>query len=97
MRSLQLHGDRDLRLEEIERLAAIFENKVWHQRWEIAPGIFTPGGNDVAQIMDLAGVPASLTGKRVLDIGAWNGCCSFECERRGAAEVIAYGTAVRFV
>lgn len=55
------------------------------------PGIFTPGGNDVAQIMDWAGVPASLTGKRVLDIGAWNGCCSFECERRGAAEVIAIG------
>ena len=27
---------------------------------------------------------------RVLDIGAWNGCFSFECERRGAAEVVAY-------
>jgi tRNA (mo5U34)-methyltransferase len=25
----------------------------------------------------------------VLDVGAWNGCVSFECERRGAAEVVA--------
>jgi tRNA (mo5U34)-methyltransferase len=27
----------------------------------------------------------------VLDIGAWDGCLSFECERRGAAEVVALG------
>jgi tRNA (mo5U34)-methyltransferase len=26
---------------------------------------------------------------RVLDVGAWNGCFSFECERRGAREVLA--------
>src|SRR5205807_1365526 len=26
-----------------------------------------------------------------LDVGAWNGCLSLECERRGAAEVIALG------
>jgi tRNA (mo5U34)-methyltransferase len=30
-----------------------------------------------------------LNEKRVLDVGAWNGCFSFECERRGAREVIA--------
>jgi tRNA (mo5U34)-methyltransferase len=30
-----------------------------------------------------------LTGKRVLDVGAWHGCFSFECERRGAKEVVA--------
>ena len=38
-------------------------------------------------------MPEDLTGKRVLDIGAWNGCLSFECERRGAREVIALGPA----
>jgi tRNA (mo5U34)-methyltransferase len=27
----------------------------------------------------------------VLDIGAWNGCLSLECERRGAGEVLAIG------
>lgn len=39
--------------------------------------------------MERVGFPADLTGKRVLDIGAWNGCASFECERRGAREVVA--------
>lgn len=34
-------------------------------------------------------LPADLTGKSVIDIGAWNGGLSFECERRGAARVLA--------
>lgn len=69
----------------------MFEGIHWHQRWEVAPGIFTPGGNDVLELMSWAHVPARLDGKRVLDIGPWNGCFSFECERRGAAEVVALG------
>jgi tRNA (mo5U34)-methyltransferase len=36
----------------------------------------------------LFGLPEDLRGKRVLDIGAWDGWFSFECERRGA-EVVA--------
>ncbi|RME70243.1 MAG: hypothetical protein D6781_06735 [Verrucomicrobia bacterium] len=67
----------------------LFAGIHWHQRWEIAPGLFTPGRNPVAPICDAAGLPARLDGLRVLDVGAWNGCFSFECERRGAAEVVA--------
>jgi tRNA (mo5U34)-methyltransferase len=37
-------------------------------------------------------IPADLTGKSVLDIGAWDGFFSFECERRGAARVVAIDT-----
>jgi tRNA (mo5U34)-methyltransferase len=61
----------------------------WHQGWTIFPGMRTPGRSPVEVAMDLAGVPADLSGKRVLDIGAWNGCSTFECERRGAAEAVA--------
>ena len=61
----------------------------WHQRWEIFQDVFTPGRNSVEALMSRAGVPAVLSGKRVLDIGAFNCCCSFECERRGAGEVVA--------
>ena len=61
----------------------------WHQGWEVFPGVWTPGPSTVHVIMTQVGLPADLTGKRVLDIGAWNGCFSFECERRGAREVIA--------
>jgi tRNA (mo5U34)-methyltransferase len=35
------------------------------------------------------GLPASLEGRTVLDIGAWDGFFSFEAERRGAARVLA--------
>ena len=41
-------------------------------------------------MMSYCGVPEDLSGKRVLDVGAWNGGFTFECERRGAAEVVAY-------
>ena len=71
--------------------AKLFDGIYWHQRWEIAPGVFTPGRNDVASLMQWGNVPADLRGKRVLDIGAWNGCFSFECERRGASEILAIG------
>lgn len=68
-----------------------FQGVYWHQRWQIFDGIYTPGVNPVEQMLDALRVPRDLTGKRVLDIGAWNGCVSFECERRGAREVIALG------
>jgi len=37
-------------------------------------------------------IPEDLTGKSVLDIGAWDGFFSFECERRGASRVLAVDT-----
>jgi tRNA (mo5U34)-methyltransferase len=37
-------------------------------------------------------IPADLTGKTVLDIGAWDGFFSFEFERRGAKRVFAVDT-----
>jgi len=39
--------------------------------------------------LDSLGLPANMTGKRVLDIGAWDGFFAFEAERRGATEVVA--------
>jgi tRNA (mo5U34)-methyltransferase len=63
-------------------------DRPWFQGWEIRPGISVPGPNDIAAIMDRAGVSHDLSGKRVLDFGAYNGCVSLECERRGASEVV---------
>jgi tRNA (mo5U34)-methyltransferase len=68
-----------------------FDGCRFHQRWEIFEGVHTPGVNDIADICRRLEVPEDLSGRRVLDVGAWNGCLSFECERRGAAEVIALG------
>lgn len=72
----------------------------WHQRlsqqgwwhsFELPDGTRIEGVNSLeAQKSRLAQfpIPADLTGKRALDIGAWDGWFTFELERRGA-EVLA--------
>ena len=62
----------------------------WFHRIELAPGVFTPGVDDTPHKAALIQFPADLTGKSVLDIGAYDGYFSFEAERRGAAFVLAY-------
>ncbi len=61
----------------------------WHQRFELAPGVFTPGVNDINWLLGVSPLPESLVGKSVLDIGTTNGAMIFECERRGAERVVA--------
>jgi tRNA (mo5U34)-methyltransferase len=63
----------------------------WVQRFELAPGVMTPGTIDVAHQLAVAGMPADLTGQTVLDVGTLNGAIAFEAERRGAERVIALG------
>ena len=72
---------------EIQKL--IDSVQVWHHRIEVAPGIFTPGGQQTQELLATINLPQDLSGLRVLDLGARDGFFSFECERRGAAEVIA--------
>lgn len=69
---------------------ALFEGVHWHQSYELFEGVDVPGRNPVETLLRAIDLPRDLSGMRVLDIGAWNGCFSFECERRGAAEVVAY-------
>ena len=73
---------------DAERLIADSEF-LWHQRFELAPGVFTPGTNDVGFLCATAGMPAQLDGESVLDIGTTNGGVAFELERRGAGRVVA--------
>lgn len=72
-------------------LAQLFAGVHWHQQWEIFAGVLTPGRNPVQDLLAYANVPEDLTGKTVLDIGAWNGCFSAECVRRGASRVVGLG------
>lgn len=62
---------------------------IWHQRWELAPGVLTPGPNDIGWILDALGLPSDLAGMSVLDVGATNAAAAFEAERRGAQRVVA--------
>ena len=61
------------------------------QKWELFPNCIAKGGKDVLRHVQQLELPARLDGLRVLDIAPWNGFFSFECARRGAAEVISFG------
>lgn len=61
----------------------------WFQKYDIK-GVETPGVKDVYSHLAAMEMPESFRGMRVLDIGANDGFFSFEAERRGAAEVVAF-------
>ncbi|MEP7288887.1 MAG: DUF1698 domain-containing protein [Chloroflexota bacterium] len=62
----------------------------WFHKIQLAPDLITPGwSNPKEEKLPHYGLPADMTGMRVLDIGPAEGFFSFEAERRGAAEVIA--------
>lgn len=62
---------------------------VWHQRFELVPGVHTPGDHPLEYLFEVGALPEDLTGKRVLDIGTSNGGAAFLMERRGADPVVA--------
>jgi SAM-dependent methyltransferase len=62
---------------------------VWHQRFELAEGVYSPGASDIEWLMSKAEIPRRLDGATVLDVGTTNGGAAFECERRGARRVVA--------
>lgn len=66
---------------------AIAANPVWYHTIELAPGITTPGYVDMRKVASRV-LPDDLRGKRVLDVGTFDGFWAFEMERRGA-EVVA--------
>lgn len=61
----------------------------WFHAMDLGNGVQTKGIYDPQSRLPLLGLPEDLTGKCVLDIGAWDGFYSFECERRGAESVLA--------
>ncbi len=62
---------------------------IWHQRFELVPGVHTPGDHPLEYLFEVGAVPEDLRGKRVLDIGTSNGGAAFLMERRGAERVVA--------
>jgi tRNA (mo5U34)-methyltransferase len=62
---------------------------VWHQRFELVPGVDAPGTHDLDVLFQLAGIDDNLTGKTALDIGTANGGAAFLLERLGADRVVA--------
>jgi tRNA (mo5U34)-methyltransferase len=68
--------------EEVERLP-------WYHVMELPGGVVTPGVDDPRDRLALLRLPEDMSGLTVLDVGAWDGFFSFECEQRGAERVVA--------
>lgn len=63
-------------------------DKGWYHSFELPDGRKIEGYNKLATLQKRLSrfpIPQDLTGRRVLDIGAWDGWFSFEAEKRGAS------------
>jgi tRNA (mo5U34)-methyltransferase len=80
----EVRGPAMLRREMIERAEKI----KWYHAIDLGHYL-TKGRFNPAQAIHRYGIPDNLTGLTVLDVGAWDGWFSFECERRGAHRVVA--------
>ena len=65
-----------------------FHSLGWYHSIELPSGEVIPGLQTIDQLrfrLRQFAIPEDLSGKRVLDIGAWDGWFSFELEKRGAS------------
>ena len=74
---------------EVEELRTRVMARPWFHIMDLGHGIITPGLDKCARKAHHYGLPDRLDGLSVLDIGAYDGFWSFECERRGAKRVVA--------
>jgi len=76
--------------KKVEKEIARLQNLGWYHSIELPDGQVIPGIQTLDQLrtrLRQFPVPQDLRGKRVLDIGAWDGWFSFEMEKRGASVV----------
>lgn len=74
---------------DVEALRQQVQRIEWWHTMDLGHGIVTPGRDRSRRKLSRLRMPEDLTGRTVLDIGAWDGFFSFEAERRGAARVLA--------
>ncbi len=82
---MNLRGVDPLAAKEFLQQAKFY----WHEKFELAEGVFTPGVNDIDEMFAASNIPEDLTGMSVLDIGSTNGASAFIAEARGAFRVVA--------
>ncbi len=67
--------------------ARVAEVAPWYHTLDLGSGVVTEGMFDLRRLVDRYGLPDDLTGRRVLDVGTFDGFWAFEMERRGAQVV----------
>jgi tRNA (mo5U34)-methyltransferase len=71
-----------------ESLADELATRSWFHTFDFGDGLRTSGRDATETKLAALELP-DLTGRSVIDIGAYDGYFSFECERRGASRVVA--------
>ena len=61
----------------------------WYHTIDLGQGVVTQGVDNSPERLARLHLPSDLSGRSVLDVGAWDGFFSFEAERRGASRVLA--------
>jgi tRNA (mo5U34)-methyltransferase len=67
----------------------------WYHTLDLGYGVLTPGFVDHRLQLPHYGLPASLEGKRCLDVATFDGYWAFEFERRGSTDVVGIDVAAR--
>lgn len=65
----------------------------WYHTIDLGHGLVSRGAYDIRPVVDCYGIPRSLAGKEVLDVGTGDGFFAFEMEDRGAERVVAIDVA----
>lgn len=79
----------DMAVKTVADLVEQVKTIDWYHTIELPGGITTHGVNNSPLALARLDLPSSLSGKSVLDVGAWDGFYSFEAAKRGAARVLA--------
>jgi hypothetical protein len=74
---------------ETEELQTEIAKVNWYHSIPLGNDIVTPGVDNSSLRLAKLHLPEELSGKSVLDVGAWEGFFSFEAERGGAEGVLA--------
>lgn len=70
-------------MSAIRDLRAEVASRTWYHTLELPGGIVTPGQFDHRPVLARYGLPADLSGRRVLDVASFDGLFAFEFEKRG--------------
>ena len=86
-----LPDNRMMNTMKTEEMKAEVARVKWYHTIDLGHGVLTPGVDKrtIERFGEVFDDGVSFVGKTVLDIGAWDGGFSFECERRGAKRVLA--------
>jgi len=74
---------------DLDLLRRLARDRPWFHTIDLGHGITTRGVDDTPAKEKFVAFPESLSGKTVLDVGAFDGYFSFAAERRGASRVVA--------